>query len=283
MPAKHFLTAALVCAFTTAAHATIENLTNWDFYRDPPSPPTAAQINASTGTALSNLAELNFTDDVDFPAGYDIGYNSVNANTIAQATSGYYFSTAEDFTIRMHFTLDLTNPNGLIGLGLGIGEDRAGVNSVGIGFAVATGGIGTLPGYAGALTDSTGRSISALAIPVPVASTYSGSLTVAYHASTGDVTVGAATGLGGAEPLPPTATKTFTAGEFANWNGDDKLLVNFFIRSDTQLGFNNWTGQSANADFFDFTVVQGTPTQVPEPASLALAGAGLGLIVRRRR
>ncbi|MEM6507372.1 MAG: hypothetical protein AAF711_18200 [Planctomycetota bacterium] len=101
-----------------------------------------------TGTAGSNLAQLDFIDSVPQNQGFDIGYSSINANTINEATSGYYFSTAEDFTILIHFTLDLTSPAGLVGVGLGIGEDRAGTNSVGIGFAVGTSGsFGTIPAY----------------------------------------------------------------------------------------------------------------------------------------
>lgn len=281
MPDPRRLATALVCALTASAHAAIDDLTNWDLYTDSVGA-TPTQSAAMTGSSALNLAQLNFINNVDQDAGFDIGYSSVNANTVDQATSGYYFSTDESFTVRMHFILDLTDPAGVVGIGLGIGEDRAGENSVGIGFAAATSSTLALQGYAGALTDSTGRTVTSILL-VPNASSYSGSLSVAYDATTGDVTVGAAAGLGTPDPLAPTNTTTFAASEFANWNGDDKLLVSFFLRSDSQLGFNNWTGDTAGADFFDFTVVQGSPIQVPEPGSLALLGLGSLALTRHRR
>ncbi|MEM6259089.1 MAG: hypothetical protein AAGI37_12310 [Planctomycetota bacterium] len=97
----------------------------------------------------------------------------------------------------------------------------------------------------------------------------------------GNVTVVAAEGLGVTEPLAPTNSTTFIESEFANWKGDDDLLVSFFLRSDL-LGLppiGSWSGGAANADFFDFTVIKGRLIEVSDPTSLALLLPGLGLMV----
>lgn len=281
MPAAPLLTAVVACAITASASAQITDFTTWDFHADPPSTPTVDQINNATGTKSVDKAELNFLDDVDYPAAYDISYNSINANTVGEATSGYYFDASQSFTIRMHFSLALTDPNGFVGIGMGIGEDRQGVNAAGIAFGVGTGLI-NIPSYAAAATNNDASNTSVLGLTEIADNDYSGSLTVSYDAATGDVTVGAAQFLGAPDPLAPTETFTFDGTtDLGAWAGDD-LLVSFFLRSDNPAIYTNWTGQSAEADFFDFTIVQGNATLVPEPSSLALLGLGLGLIARRR-
>ncbi|MBX2850198.1 MAG: PEP-CTERM sorting domain-containing protein [Phycisphaeraceae bacterium] len=278
MPAPRLLAAALAYALAVPAAATIDDLTTWDFYRDPSDP----NVNASmTGSVAPNLAELNFINDLDIPAGYDIGFSSVNANSVVEATSGYYFDSSQDFTIRAHFSLQVTDPAGFVGIGMGIGEDRAGFNSAGIGFGVGTGAI-NLATYGGAATNNDAPVTQALNLFEVADNNYSGSLTVSYDASSGDVTVGAAPLLGIPDPLAPTQSVTFSgASDLVAWNGDD-LVVSFFLRSDDPSIYSNWSGETANADFFDFTVVEGAAIQVPEPTSLALIALG-GLAMMRRR
>lgn len=280
MPSARLLTAVAACAITASATAAIDDFTTWDLYEDVSSP-TAAQAAAMTGSAAPNLAQLNFTDDVDQDAGFDIGYSSVNANTVGGATSGYYFSAANDFSVSVDFAVTLTNPNGVVAIGLGVGEDRTGVNSAGIGFGMATFGL-TGSAFRGAATNNdvaTTRDLNAPVFAFVSGSTYSGTLNVAYDAATGDITVGAV-GDGS------SSTTTFTkAADLTDWAGDD-LLVSFFLRSDavtSPLPIGPWTGQSAEADFLNFTVSQGTATQVPEPTSLALLALGGLAMVRRRR
>lgn len=285
MPVNRFLATFLACALTASAQASLSDLATWDFYRDAASA-TPVQTAAMTSSAAPNLAQLNFIDDVDIPTAYDIGYSSIDTNTVSNATAGYAFSASQDFTIAMHFSLTLNNPGGFVGLGLGIGEDREGVNSAGIGFGAGTFTGITTTSFAGAATNNDSpvtKSLSSAVSPTVTGSTYAGSLTVAYDATTGDITVGAAPQSVNATPLPPTGTATFTGStDLADWAGDD-LIVSFFLRSDAPSIFTNWTGDSAEADFFDFTVVQGSPTLVPEPASLAMLGFGLVCLRSRRR
>ncbi|MEO0474643.1 MAG: PEP-CTERM sorting domain-containing protein [Planctomycetota bacterium] len=280
MPAVRSLVACLACALTASVHAAIDDLTAWDLYTDS-SGATPTQLDAMTGSSAANLAQLNFIDDVDQNAGFDVGFSSVNANTVAGSTSGYYFDASADFTIAIEFELTLTSPDGFVGIGFGIGEDRAGVNSAGVAFGVGTAGI-SIGSFGAAATNQDSAITKLLSPAVSPTDTYAGSLSVAYNATTGDITVGAAAASGSSTPLAATGTATFTAAELPDWAGDG-LVASFFLRSDDPSIFANWTGETAEADFFNFTVVQGSATQVPEPASLALLGLGLGLISCRHR
>lgn len=289
MPAPRHLATALVCALTASAHAAIEELTDWDLYTDSASA-TPAQAAAMTGSSAPNLAQLNFIDDVDQDAGFDIGYSSINANTVSDATAGYYFSAASDFSVALNFELTLTGPEGFVGIGLGIGEDLAGENSAGIALGVGSSGTTSLAlfGAAGRNNDSAVIKPLSNTLYQPVISsaggstTYAGSMTVSYDASTGDIAVGAGGVSGTSTPDPAQTSATFlAASDLPGWAGDD-LLVTFFLRSDDPSIFDSWTGQAAEADFFDFTAVQGSPVQVPEPASLALLGLGTLVLTRRR-
>ena len=77
MSATRLLTAVAACAITASASAQITDLTTWDFYYDNDPGPGALR-DATTGSAAPNLAELNFLNAVPVPAGYDIGYSSIN-------------------------------------------------------------------------------------------------------------------------------------------------------------------------------------------------------------
>lgn len=281
MPAPRLLAAALVCATATSAAATITDLTSWDFYRDPDPGPGALQA-AMTGSAAVNLAQLNFLSDVDIPAAYDIGYSSVNANTVDSAVAGYYFDASQDFSVSLEFAITLTNPDGVIGLGLGVGEDRAGVNSAGIGFGLVSAFNSTAAAFQGAATNNdvaVRRDLGAVVSPFVSGSTYSGTLTVGYDASTGDISVGAS-GDGSS-----SSTSFSRTSDLTSWAGDD-LLVSFFLRSDSvssPIPVGPWSGESAQADFLNFTVVQGSASAVPEPSSIALLGVGGLAMIRRRR
>jgi len=263
-----------------AAHGAISDLTTWDFYRDP-DPGAGALQDAMTGSAAPNLAQLNFINSVPVPPAYDIGFSSVNANTVGEATSGYYFSASQDFTVSMNFSLTLTNLNGLVGLGFGIGQDRAGVNSAGIGFVAGIDGRLALYSYVAAARNDDNSLKQPINLIVDPDTQFAGLFTVSYEALTGDVTVAITPST---PPVYNYTYKFFGATDLPNWTDDD-LLVSFFLRSDinTLPPISPWSGESAEADFFDFTVVEGTPITVPEPTSLAIFSLGLLGISRRRR
>lgn len=290
IPAR-LLTTAAACAIAasaaTSASATINDLTTWQFYYDNDPGPGPLQ-DATTGSAAPNLAQLNFLNDVDVPAGYDIGFSSINANTVAQATSGYYFSAAEDFSVSLDFSLTLADRNGMVALGLGVGEDRKGVNSAGIGMSQITAFGFDFANFQGAFTNNDNANIRSLANsvnPSGTAPTYAGTLSVAYDVDplTNEFTITV-----GATGLNTSSTTITSTGDLTAWAGDD-LLVSFFLRSDSFVATGGpfpvtvppWTGTSAQASFSNLTVT-GSATQVPEPTSLALL-ALTGLAVMRRR
>lgn len=281
------ITAGSACAIAASASATITDLTTWQFYYDNDPGPGPLQ-DATTGSAAPNLAQLSFLNDVDVPAGYDIGFSSINANTVAQATAGHYFSAAEDFSVSLDFSITLNNPNGLVALGFGIGEDRKGVNAAGIGLGLPTFG-DTLPAFQGAATNddvAIGRDLTDSVAPSGTAPTYAGTLSIDYDVDplTNEFTITV-----GAAGINNSTTSFTSTGDLTAWAGDD-LLVSFFLRSDTALTnigpfpltIPAWTGTSAQASFSNLTIT-GSATQVPEPSSLALlALSSLGIMRRRR-
>lgn len=291
MPALRLLTATLACSLCAAASAQITDFTTWDFYDDPPTAPTASQLANATGAATTNEAAIKFLGNTAYPAGYDIGYSSVNANTAATATAGYIFDASQSFAISLNYELELNAPDGFVGIGLGIGEDRAGVNSAGIALGVASLGGNSFASHvaAGRNNDVTvtktlsNTAFAPTAINLPSGNRfYGGSMHVAYDHTTGNITVGAGSISGTEFPDPPQTSATFLASDLNAWSGDD-LVVTVFLRSDDPVPFSSWSGNSAEADFFDLTVSQGSAIQIPEPSSLALLALGGIAIVRRRR
>jgi hypothetical protein len=110
-------------------------------------------------------------------------------------------------------------------------------------------------------------------------SALNGSLFVSHDAASGDVTVGASQTPGAASP---GASGTY-AGIQAQWKNGD-LLASFFMRSGP---ISPWQGASGEVVFSNFRVLDGSPTSVPEPTSLALACFAMGglapVLLRRYR
>ena len=177
----------------------------------------------------------------------------------------------------------------MVALGLGVGEDRKGVNSAGIGMSQITAFGFDFASFQGAFTNNDNANIRSLTDsvnPSGTAPTYAGTLSVAYDVDplTNEftITVGA-TGTTG-------STTSFTStGDLTAWVGDD-LLVSFFLRSDSFVATGGlfpvtvppWTGTSAQASFSNLAV-SGNAIQVPEPTSLGLLALSSLAVMRRRR
>ncbi len=253
-------------SFSTVAIADVVDFTTWTEVADPPSAFFSASATSSAATLTAGNGFVS--------SGTDIGFQSVDGQTPGSSTHGYYFESSSDFTIAIDYSLAFGNsPNGVLGLGFGIGEDSDGMNSAGVALATFNGF--PVSNFTGAarINDQDQTPLSLGAAP-----TLSGSLFIAYDATSGDVTVGAATNPGVAMP---TFSSTFS-GIQNQWNGDD-LMASFFIRSDGA----GWNGGTAEAVLSNFRVLEGSVTAVPEPSVLAgLSMGGLlivGLLYRRRR
>ncbi len=265
-PRTHFSTTqflVLLAVVIGAASATcgplpaanITDFFEWTQVADPPHPGMTGLINDAT---TATLTATPIPPDV-IPAGTDIGYQSVDGQDVASSTNGFYFSPAEDFQLAVDYDVTSTGSVGFAGIGFGIGEDRDGMDSAGMGLAINN---GTATGFAGAarIGDATQSPLL-----FGAAATLSGRMFVGYDSATGDITVGI-----NATPGAATATESQTfAGIQQNWN-DAPLLASFFLRSDQVLIFNPLSAGTLDAVFSNFEVLSGTPLQVPEPASAAL-------------
>ncbi|WP_372896941.1 hypothetical protein [Stieleria sp.] len=261
---------ALHLASGVIAQADVTDFGTWSLVEDPAHPGFSA-------TALGTSATLS-AGDVAIPAGTDIGYQSVNGSTPQTSTSGFYFSPDADFSLAIDYAWTFSNsPSGFLGLGFGIGEDGDGMNSAGVTMGTSDGA--PFLSFVGAarVNDVDQSAVPLGGNPLPPPSSALGTLFVAYQASSGDVIVGAATGLGA---TAPTLSHTY-AGIQNQWSGDG-LMPSFFIRSDDPPTLNAWGGGNADAMFSNFRVLNGNPIAIPEPSAAVATLMLTPLLISRR-
>ena len=257
-----FIAAALLWSAISnpASGAAIGNLDGWTQVQDPADPGMTGSVNGA-----GDAATLTATGVV--PGGTDIGYQSVDGNTVADSSSGYYFSSSEDFHIAVDFSVVATGSIGFGAIGFGIGEDGGGMNSAGPALAVFSG----LPiSFAAAARIDDANQLPLL---FSLAGTLNGRFFVQYDSATGDIISGVSATQGSANP---DETQTFSQLQ-GSWNDAD-LLASFFLRSESLQG------GAISATFSDFTVIEGTPlAAVPLPATAWLFGSALfGLVAVSR-
>ena len=154
------------------------------------------------------------------PAGTDIGYQSVDGVDVAGSASGFYFSPLEDFHVAIDYDVTHDASVGFAGIGFGIGEDRDGMDSAGMGLAINN---GAPTAFAGAARIG---DVNQSPLLFGTAATTSGRMFVEYDSTSGDIAVGINTTPGAAVP---TETQTF-AGIQNSWD-DEPLLASFFCEA----------------------------------------------------
>ncbi len=267
------LAMALLSGVSSAS--SITNLTSWTLIQDPPHPRMSVQGLTATEARLLAVGEV--------PSGTDIGFVSVNGDTVATSTAGNFFDPATDFSLAIDFELRLSlNVSGVSAIGFGIGIDASGANSAGV--ALASLGEGPLFFTAvGRLADADISPKLFSTAPLTTSSIdkqTQGRLFIDYGASSRDVTVGVSRS-GGASA--PSETRTFP-GLAESW-GDSPILTSFFLRSDNAVfPFPGLTAGSVGAYFSNFEILRGSPITIPEPATglLAILGA-LGVLAVKKR
>ena len=257
-----------LCSFmaTTATAMSIEDLSTWTEVEDPAHPGMSSSVDSANQISLSATGAI--------PAGTDIGYQSVDGNTVGGSTAGHYFSPHEDFHVAINFDVSALNSVGLAGIGFGIGEDSDGMNSAGVGLAIRNGGAFSFAGAA--RVNDVNQAPQLLGAPA----TLSGRFFVQFDSATGDINYGVSSTQGSNTPDD--------SGMFAalqqSWHGDP-LLVSFFLRSDSVSILQPLGAGDLDAVFSNFEVLGGTPiAAVPVPAALYLFVAGIaGLFAAGRR
>ena len=256
-----FATLLLIGLAPSLAAATITNLSDWTLAEDPPNTAMSGMIDSPTQATLEAAGSV--------PSGTDIGFQSVDGPSVAASTGCYYFSPASDFSVAIDYNLSAVASSGGGGIGLGIGEDRAGVNSAGVGLAFIN-GLPTLLATA-ARIDNDDEPIASFGTPMGF-----GRFFVSYDSASGDITAGFSGTPGAATP----DTTSVIAGIQDQWD-DEPLLVSFFLRSQefslapTLPSVPPLSGTSVTAVFSNFEVLSGTPVPViPEPAAIVLALCG---------
>ncbi len=247
-------TAAFLFAVPASTRAAITDFTNWTLVEDPPN----ALFDA---TATATNATLGATGG-PIPVGTDIGYQSVDANTPAGSATGFAFDPAFDFSVAIDYTLSFGAAAGGLGLGFGIGEDGAGVNSAGMALA-------TLDGSPFLLFTGAAR-VNNVNQPFEFTSlggALTGTLFATYETASGDIVLGASQ-TPGAASADAGGIATFTSLQ-NQWPGGD-LLTSFFLRSDAIPLFDpdGWDSGTATAGFSNFRVLDGSPID------LAAVGGG---------
>ncbi|MEM0913738.1 MAG: PEP-CTERM sorting domain-containing protein [Planctomycetota bacterium] len=257
-------TAIAALAVAPIASAAITDFNEWTLLEDPPTPGLNASVSPD-GSSATLTADA--PPSINFSA--DVGYASVNGNTVAESTQGFYFRATDSFKIAIDFAIEVGDSptyEGGYGFGFGIGEDAAGDSSAGVAaFATAGPPPTTIGGPAGRAPG-----IGIILPQFPTFPAQEGSLIVDYNGTTGSINVGVAQTPGN---NTPDQSSDIAIAQF--WDGDD-LLVSFFLRGGLESG-------DIDATFSNFRVVSGNPIEIPEPATAALLAAGLGLIATRRR
>lgn len=260
------LALCLVVGMATQARAGFDDFNNWTLVEDPADPNMSANVDSAAAVTLNAIGPV--------PNAVDIGYQSVDDDTVAASTAGYAFDPMQSFAIAVDYDLSfLGSPDGGIGIGFGIGEDADGTNSAGVALAFNDG--------AGLATAGVARvnDVDA-ASPIAIGAAADGSMHVSYDATTGDIVVGVGT-VG--DSTPSTSTTLDAADVSDLWQGD-WLLASLFLRSDAVAGFGvPFTAGEAEAVFSDVRVTSGSAVFVPEPASIGFLLAGGAMLIGRRQ
>jgi len=276
-----FVSALLLLAASLASAAaqagSITDLSQWRLVEDPPDGHFSGSADTNTATLTASGGPI--------PSGTDIGFQSVDGNTVASSGAGFYFSPDQSFALAIDFSLAFgTGAGGTLGIGFGIGEDIDGADSAGVAMLTNNGtAFGTFSA-AGRVGDS-----NQIPVPISVSAALEGSMFVTYDALTGDVSLGASQTR---DAAVPGGSATYT-GIQNNWD-DDGLLVSMFLRSQEVdlrpiLFASAWQSGDAEAVFSNLRVLSGTPIPIapagvaPLPPSLALLAPGLLLLRPRRR
>lgn len=244
---KNLIALAIASSAALASAADIEDLTTWSLVEDP------ADANASGVIDSPNQATLAMVDSV--ATGVDIGYQSVNGETVADSTDGYYFSPDASFALAVDYTFTPAPFNSVAAIGFGIGEDRQGRDSAGVALLTRS-GFFTRVTAGGRIDD-----INQLGDGFSAASqTGEGRFFVAYDATDQGLTMGFSPTQGVAVP-----SETFQLNDLATQWSNEPLLVSFFLRSQSLRS------DQVQAVFSNFEVLSGTPIRVPEPTAAILA------------
>lgn len=261
---------SLLALFTApAAAASIEDLSSWSPLEDPP------DAGMSFGPRSANSAEVSATGSI--PSGVDIGYASVDGADVASSTSGYYFDPATDFEIAVDFTYTQQGSAGGGGIGFGIGEDVAGVDSIGAGVFI-TDGLAAAVGTAARVSNAD-QGIQIISLP----GVATGRLFVEYVSTTQEVILGVNVTPGAAAP---SATQ-IVSGIVGQWTGQP-FLASFFLRSQSValpplVNVPALSAGSIDATFSNFEVLSGSPIAVvPEPTTLLASLGVLGVLAALR-
>lgn len=263
---------AFGCLALSSVSADITNFTDWTLNEDPPNANFSAQVNPDSVATLTVTGAPNIST-------VDIGYQSVDGNTVDLSNQGYYFDPSADFALGIDFSLGLSNsPNGGFSIGFGIGEDGLGANSVGA--VVASQSLGITVSALAAAGRTNDVTFSQL---FSATNLFSGSFLISYQESSGNISVG----IGAAGSNIATEEITFS-GLQNDWGligGDQGLIVSFFARGGNDGLGTNFSSGTATGVFSNLRVISGDPTAVPEPALFAplIALAAIAGVWFRRR
>ncbi|QDV75269.1 hypothetical protein [Botrimarina mediterranea] len=268
---------AMLLMSSVATAASITDFSNWTLVEDPAHPGMSATIDGPSQASLARSGPI--------PNGADIGFASVNGDTVSTSDAGWYFSPDQDFQIAIDFS-SITSA-GSVGAGVfgfGVGEDASGSNSAGIGVMSID---SIQAGYlaAGRVNDidvigqffSTEPLLPGSAIRQGQAV---GRMFLSYDSSTGDVSLGVSNTVGATQPEEAQTL----SGIAESWSGRP-LLVSFFLRSQqVPMVHSELRDGATNVQVGPLIVLHGTPITIPEPTSgvLAILGA-LGVLAVKKR